>query len=192
MNAPSRTRWTPELFLDWAVAQGGRYEFDGTEPVAMTGGTVNHGLVMRNLHRLLEASLHGSPFIALGPDVGVETGEGRIRYPDALVTCAELTGTARTVPGVMAVFEIVSPGSERVDRLLKLREYCAVPSILHYVIIESTTRGATSLRRGEDGSDWVAVALTEADTLAIPEIGVRIPVGDLYARVALDAAEGGG
>ncbi len=30
---------TREEFLDWAEAQEERYEFDGFQPVAMTGGT---------------------------------------------------------------------------------------------------------------------------------------------------------
>lgn len=33
---------TQDQFLDWVQAQEGRYEFDGFQPVAMTGGTINH------------------------------------------------------------------------------------------------------------------------------------------------------
>jgi hypothetical protein len=29
--------WTEEQFLNWAGSQEGRYEFDGVQPVAMTG-----------------------------------------------------------------------------------------------------------------------------------------------------------
>jgi hypothetical protein len=37
MNIALRKTWTPDEFFTWAAAQEGRYEFDGFEPVAMTG-----------------------------------------------------------------------------------------------------------------------------------------------------------
>jgi hypothetical protein len=43
MNIALRRPMTQEEFLAWAEAQEERYEFDGFQPVAMTGGTNNHG-----------------------------------------------------------------------------------------------------------------------------------------------------
>ena len=110
--------WTTDQFLAWAEIQDMRYEFDGTAPVAMTGGTVNHGLIMRNLHRALDARLRSGKCVPLGPDVGLATVGTKIRYPDALITCSQLSGASRTVPGVVVVFEIVSPGSGQTDRII--------------------------------------------------------------------------
>jgi Uma2 family endonuclease len=122
MNVTLQPGWTVEEFFAWAEQEPGRYQFDGKRPVAMAGGTVNHGRIVRNLHRALDAGLHGTGCKALGPDVGVTTIGDATRYPDALVTCAKLTGTARTVHGVVVIFEIVSPSSGRNDRIVKLRE----------------------------------------------------------------------
>jgi len=36
---------TRDQFFAWAEANGGRWEFDGFPPVAMTGGTVNHSQI---------------------------------------------------------------------------------------------------------------------------------------------------
>ena len=33
---------TRDQFFDWAQQQDARYEFDGFQPVAVTGGTVDH------------------------------------------------------------------------------------------------------------------------------------------------------
>ena len=103
----------------------------------MTGGTVNHGIIMRNLMSSPTGRLRGKSWQPLGPDVGVATVGNAIRYPDALVTCSKLAVTDRTVPGVVAVFEIVIPSSGRVDRIVKMREYAAVSSIRRYVIADS-------------------------------------------------------
>jgi Uma2 family endonuclease len=182
---------TREAFLGWAETQDLRYEFDGFEPVAMTGGTRNHSRICQNLYFALRSRLRGSPCETLGPDAGVATIGDAVRYPDALVTCSKGPGTDRMIPGVVVVFEVLSPTSGRTDRIDKLREYRAVPSILRYVILESASVGLVVFERTDGGQDWIATALTENDILPMPEIGISIPVSELYEGVDLPAGEGG-
>jgi Uma2 family endonuclease len=184
MSTALRQPWTAERFLAWAGGQEGRWEFDGFQPVAMTGGTINHGMIMRNLHRALDMGLRGSGCQALGPDVGLATqGEG-IRYPDALVTCSPQDGTARTVAGAVVVFEIVSPSSGGVDRIIKVREYAGVASLRYYVIVESTSVGLLVLHRHSGADAWTAETLTGADTLRLVSLNIDVPVSALYTDVA--------
>jgi Uma2 family endonuclease len=178
--ALSRPRMTREAFFDWAQAQDARYEFDGFQPVAMTGGSINHSRITAALHRALYARLKGSGCEPLGPDAGVATAGDAVRYPDALVTCTKAPGADYLVPGVVVVFEVLSPTSGRTDRIDKLREYRAVPSIRRYVILEHGSIGLTVFARADGQEDWTAVALTAEDTLHIPEIGIEIPVADFY------------
>ncbi|MBV8868342.1 MAG: hypothetical protein JOY65_02845 [Acetobacteraceae bacterium] len=49
MNAPLRKPMSLNEFLAWKRRQELRYELDGFAPVAMTGGTSEHGIVQRNL-----------------------------------------------------------------------------------------------------------------------------------------------
>lgn len=178
---------TRDEFLDWAERQNERYEFDGFQPVAMfgpvgmTGGTQNHIQIALNIYVALRTRLSGTSCKALGLEAGVATIGDTIRYPDALVTCTPGPGTARLIPGVLAVFEVVSPSSERIDRIDKLREYGAVPSIRRYAIVEQATIGLTVFERAEGVEDWTAFALMADETLRMPEIGIEIPVRELYA-----------
>lgn len=48
-------------FLAWEETQAGRWEFDGIEPVAMTGGSEAHQLIQINLVAALHARLRGTP-----------------------------------------------------------------------------------------------------------------------------------
>ncbi len=143
---------TREAFLDWAATQDQRYEFDGFAPVAMTGGTASHNRLQRRLMRLLEDRLAGSPCEPFGPDLGVETVGDTIRYPDALVACSPVDGPNRLARGVAVVFEVLSRGSSRTDRIVKVREYQAVPSIRRYVIIEQDSVAATVFERRDAGA----------------------------------------
>jgi Uma2 family endonuclease len=189
MNVALRKpRMSREQFFVWAETQATRYEFDGFQPVAMTGGTVNHSRITLNLHAALRSRLHGKGCEPLGPDAGVRTLGDAIRYPDALVTCTKVDGAAREVPGPVVVFEVLSPGSGHVDRIVKLLEYRGVPSILRYVIVEYATAALTLHARGDGGADWTTTALIAGDTLKLPEIGIDIPVADLFAGTGLEGA----
>jgi Uma2 family endonuclease len=184
MNVPIRKPWTQEQFFSWAEAQEARYEFDGFQPVAMTGGNVRHSAIGRNLQTALHTRLRGSRCSSLGPDAGIETVNNAVRYPDALVTCSNIDGDARVVPGVVVVFEVLSPTSGRIDRIVKVREYAAVPSIRRYVILESTGVGLTLLERSNPEDAWRASTLTKDDILHMPEIGIDIPVAEFYEDVS--------
>jgi Uma2 family endonuclease len=183
MNAPLRKPWTQEEFLSWAEAQETRYEFDGFQPVAMTGGNLDHSRIFGNLFTGLKTRLRGTPCEPLGPDAGVETVNNAVRYPDALVTCTKGDGKSRLVPGVVVVFEVLSPTSGREDRIVKVREYAAVPSIRRYVIVESSGIGLMVLDRQSPDEVWKTTVLTADDTLRMPEIGIEIPVAEIYEGI---------
>ena len=180
LRVPAMTR---DQFLDWAVAQGGRYEFDGFEPLAMTGGTLNHNQIAINILVALRVRLGGTGCRPLGMDAGVATIGDTIRYPDAVITCSPVNGTDRLVPNPVIVFEVVSPTSGHVDRIVKLREYAAVESIRAYVIVESASVGLTVYERQAAGQRWTVAPATADDVVSLQEIDLDIPLADLYDGV---------
>ena len=136
-RVPAMTR---DQFFDWAEAQGARYEFDGFEPVAMTEGNLNHNSIAFNIHTALRGRLKGSGRKPLGLDAGVATNGDTVRYPDAVVTGSPVQGGSRLVPNPVMVFEVISPTSGHIDKIVKVREYAAVDSIRRYVIVEIRER----------------------------------------------------
>jgi Uma2 family endonuclease len=126
----------------------------------MTGRNAGHSAIAINVQTALRNKLRGSRCSSLGPDAGVETVNNAVRYPDDLVTCSKFDLTDRTIPGVVVVFEVLSPSSGRVDRIVKVREYAAVPSIRRYVILESTGVGVTVMERAEPAEAWRTTVLT--------------------------------
>jgi Uma2 family endonuclease len=183
MNVALERPWTIEQFLRWASAQDGRYEFDGIQPVAMTGGNARHSRVSTNVHAALRSRLRGTPCSYYGPDLGIQTIGARVRYPDALITCTQFPDTEQLAPDVQIVFEVLSPTSGRTDRIEKVREYAAVPSIRRYIILETSSAGLLVMHRQKPHDPWTAAALTIDDTLSLPEIGIEIPVAEFYEDV---------
>lgn len=188
MNVAIQPRpMTRDQFFDWAQRQDARYEFDGVRPVLMTGGTRNHNRIYNAIHRALHARLDLSRYEALGPDAGIATIGGKVRYPDAVVAPPLPDGDALLIPGVIVVFEVVSKTSSQTDRIEKVPEYEAVPSILRYVIVERTSIGLLSHHRENGGQPWTTRTLAAGQMLDMPEIGISIPVTELYNGTILSS-----
>jgi len=174
---------TREAFLIWAERQRVRYEFDGFQPVAMVGGTQRHNRIGVNACSALLTRLRGSPCQAFGMDAGVATIGDAVRYPDALVTCAPGPGDNKLIPGVVVIFEVSSPSSSVTDHTTKLREYAAVPTIRHYVILEQEIIAGTLYERPDGESPWTATPLVAGNALRLSAIGIEIPLDDFYENV---------
>lgn len=181
MSAALQHTMTLAEFLDWENRQPLKYEFDGFQPVAMTGGTAAHAFIQVNLIRALGNRLRGGPCRAVGSELKIQVA-GRIRYPDAFVVCALVPVDATVVTEPVIVFEILSASTSDTDRIEKNREYRDTPSIQRYVILEQTLQAATVFSRDRD--DWVGHILIGDVDLPLPEIVATVPLQELYEGLA--------
>lgn len=183
MSTALRKPMTLEDFLAWEERQELPWEFDGLAPVAMTGGTVEQGLIQANLISALHARLRGGPSRVLGSHVKIAVA-GSIRYPDALVVCSPIPRGTTVITDPVVVFEVLSPSTASVDHIVKNQEYRDTPSIRRYVMLEQDPPGATVFSR--QGNDWVGHVVAGDATLTLPEIGVEVPLAEFYAGVATE------
>ena len=176
---------TPDEFLTWEAGQELKWEFDGFQPVAMTGGTRAHAIVQANLVTALTNRLHGKPCRAYGSDLKIQTGP-RYRYPDASVSCTAFPDSETIVAEPVVIFEVLSASTAGDDRTVKLAEYKSLPSVRRYVMLEQDRVFATVITRTDTG--WDHALAGQDGMLAMPEIGVEIPMAELYDGLALTAA----
>lgn len=180
MNVALRRSMTADEFLAWEEGQEVKHEFDGFGPVAMVGVTFNHAVIQGNLIASLAARLRGTRCRAFGSDLKIEAA-GSIRYPDVFVTCTPGPGNSTVVRDPIVVFEILSPGTAKTDRITKNREYRATPSIRRYVMLEQDEIAATVFERaGQADEDWIGHILAADAVLRMPEIGAEVPLAELY------------
>jgi Uma2 family endonuclease len=169
-----------EEFLAWERRQELRYEFDGIQPVAMTGGTIAHSVIATNIVRALEDRLK-FPCRVFRGDLKI-IAAGRVRYPDAVVTCTPVPDDADIVPEPRIVFEVLSSSTAIVDRNVKAGEYWETPSIQRYVLLEQTRADATVLYRS--GDSWSEVRLSGLDAvLPLPEVEANVALAEVYRRI---------
>ena len=105
-----------------------------------------------------------------------------------MVVCSPVNRTATVVYDAVVVFEVLSPSTARDDRIVKAREYQATPSVQRYVMLEQESVGATIFERS--GDRWTVAILEGADgMLSMPEIGVDLPLAELYEGLEFDTPD---
>jgi Uma2 family endonuclease len=172
-------------FLEWEEQQPLRYEFDGFQPVAMTGGTAAHAAIQRNLAIAVGGRLRESTCQFFGSDLKIEVA-GKIRYPDGFVVCSPVNARDQVVRDPVVIFEVLSDSTARTDAVTKNHEYAATPSVQRYVIISQDEIAGTMFERSE--GDWIGHLLAADTVLRMPEIGIELAFAELYDGVTFPNA----
>ena len=182
MSQVLRKVMTPEDFLAWEATQELKWEFDGFQPVAMVGATLVHAAIQGNIIIALGNRLRGRPCRPFGSDVKVQIGP-RYRYPDVLVSCSPTTPGVTVAADPVVIFEVLSESTARTDKTTKLTEYCSLPSVQRYAMLEQDQAFATVVSRTATG--WGLETLGADGVLSMPEIGVEVPMAELYEGLNL-------
>ena len=172
-------------FLAWEESQELRHEFDGVQTVAMTGGTDAHGAILVGITGSLRNHLRSRSCRPYGSDVKIQTPKG-IRYPDAFVVCSPRVPTATVVPDPVVIFEILSESTAQIDLIVKAAEYQSMPSVQRYIILRQTHRVAMVYHRKGDGWAFAFVS-GEGAMLDMPEIGIAVPLAEIYEDIILES-----
>jgi Uma2 family endonuclease len=175
--------WTTERFLAWEDRQEGKHEFDGQQVIPMAGGSLAHQRIIANLWVALTGLL-GNRALMVVQEMRIRAG-ARVRYPDVLVCAGPLDQATRTLTDAVAIFEVLSDDTATTDRVEKLIDCAALPSLRCYVLLEQTLVGATLLTREPNGP-WIASAHTDG-ALVLPGLDVLLPLAAVYQGLTFAA-----
>ena len=83
------------------------------------------------------------------------------------------------VPDPTVVVEVLSPTTERHDRIRKWRQYQTIASLQHFVLIEQNERRVEVYTRQGDG--WqLAVVEPPDDTVTLKAVDARLSLAAIY------------
>lgn len=116
----------------------------------------------------------------------IDTGS-KIRYPDGFVVCSPAVRGRIVIPDPIVIFEVLSDESARRDLVTKNAEYAAMPSVRRYIVMAQDAMAGTMFECL--GSDWVGHLLRADSILTMPEIGIEVPLTELYEGVELAPPE---
>jgi Uma2 family endonuclease len=185
---------TVEAFLDWLETrpETERWELIDGEPVRlMAPTTFAHALIKDNVVAALRGALaaHGARrpcrVVSDGPAVRRADDDRNFYQPDAVVTCAAAVDPDSVeVPEPVIVVEVLSPSTRNRDLTTKMRDYFALPSVHHYLLIEPRKRLIVHMRRGPDEALTTAFRTEGRIDLDPPDVALRVE--DVYADAGVD------
>lgn len=181
---PSPQRMTVETYLEWEPRQELRYEFVDGEVFAMTGGSIAHNDIAVNLLTELRPHLREQGCRINIADAKVNVTSSRYRYPDLVITCDERDKTAlNAIQYPKLIVEVLSDGTEVLDRGIKLKEYCRLPSLEEYVLISSAQISVEIYRRTQ-GLFWLYKAYQPGDDIVLESVNFEFPIDLVYEDIA--------
>ncbi len=166
-----------------------KYEFINGEMVAMAGGTINHGTLLSNMHAFIQVHLRKNPCRVFSEST--LKIEDDCHLPDIMVTCNEqdLAENKTYIEHPKLVIEILSPTTEKYDRMDKVWIYTQCPSIQEYVLVNWDIMIVQKMtRKGTEGLDyyqWIDSFHHQGESVELNTIGLSILVDDIYEKVEL-------
>jgi Uma2 family endonuclease len=162
-----------------------RHEYLAGDTYAMAGGSAAHNTIALNVAAALRARLRGGPCRVFIADVKVrivtaESGD-IFYYPDVMVTCDPADNHTHFKTSPKLIVEVLSEGTERIERGEKFRTYIGLVSMEEYVLIAQEKREVTIFRRG---TGWKAErSVEDGAKVELRSVGVSLEVGEVYDGV---------
>ena len=185
---------TEEQYLAIERAADFKSEFVDGEMFAMAGTSNAHGLLQRNLLGELYMGLRGGTCGPFGSDSRVRVSSRAYLYPDVTVVCGKQQTTGERsdiLRNPVAIFEILSPSTEKYDRGLKFKLYLTVDSLKDYILVDQEEFRIEQYTREPAGA-WTYRDYRGPDNvLKIDSIGVAIPLRRIYDQVDISPAADG-
>lgn len=180
-HVATRSRMTPDEYLEWERVQPSKHEFFHGEVFAMAGGSPRHNALCGRIIAWASAALPSC--VVLTSDQRVTTADhGRYVYPDVSVVCGPVEvegGDVLRNPTI--VVEVLSASTEQHDRGLKWEGYQRIASLSDYVLVSQTEPRVEHYRRMADGS-WVYRAAAVGEQIVL-STGAVLSVDELFAGV---------
>ncbi|MDQ2902798.1 MAG: Uma2 family endonuclease [Chloroflexota bacterium] len=181
------------LWLDQSTPDA-KYEYlDGVARL-MSGGSVGHDKIARNVAHFIEEHFFSGPCSAFGSDVQVliglkPNGKEHYVYPDATVSCdvSDRQYDNKLIRSPRVVVEVLSPSTEPFDKGVKPKIYQACPTIQEIVLISQFTRHVVVYRRGkEEGAPWSYVSYDTGATVELNSVDVCLSMDEIYRGINFD------
>ncbi|MEO0825631.1 MAG: Uma2 family endonuclease [Cyanobacteria bacterium J06635_15] len=181
---PQPQKMTVDAYLAWEPCQEFRFEYVDGEVLAMTGGTLPHNDIAINLLTALRPQVRAQGCRINIADAKVSVTPTVYRYPDLVVSCDKRDINAlNAIQSPKLVVEVLSKGTEALDRGDRFKEYRTLPSLEEYMLISSTQVNVEIYRRGE-GRLWLYYPYQAGDIIKLESIGFEFPIGLLYEAVS--------
>jgi len=182
-------RYTPQEYYARERLAHYKSDYFQGQVFAAARGTARHSLISANIGGEVGNRLKGKPCRAHDSNLRMAVLATGFRcYPDVSVYCEPLVFDLTDTDGETAVnptvlFEVLSKSTEAYDRGLKAENYRRVETLQAYVLVSQDAPHVEIYERQASGKWLLHEANTLEAMLPIPELGIDLPLAEVYSGV---------
>jgi Uma2 family endonuclease len=189
MGSPARSFITPQEYLARERLAKHKSEYLNGQIFAMSGASPEHVTISKNLIVSLDGQIWRKGCRVYGSDMRVRVEATDLyTYPDVSVVCGKPRFDADDLDVLLnpvLIAEVLSPTTERYDRVGKFALYSGIASLREYVLVsQSAVHVERYLRR--PGGKWISTETQHLkDTIKLASVPAALKLRDLYRQVDL-------
>lgn len=186
--APKYNFISPEEYLEQERKATEKHEYYQGEVFAMSGTSLEHVIISRNVMIELGNKLKGKSCQPFGSDLRMHIPPNTLyTYPDLSIICGkpELTDEHfDTATNPTVLIEILSPSTRNYDMGIKFKLYRDIPTLKEYILVDSENVYVEKHTRQADNSWLLSEIKNTGDILKIESIQVTLALSDIYEGIS--------
>jgi Uma2 family endonuclease len=169
-------------FLSWVPGRAGRWELCEGQPRLLAPERASHALTKFAAQESLKAAIGRAALpCRMFPDGMTVRIAARTAYePDALVVCPSPPLDVIEIPNPIIVVEVLSPSTAGDDHGPKLDGYFSLPSVEHYLILDSERRVMIHHKRAQAGA--IETRILRSGRVRLDPPGLEAEVDAFFAE----------
>lgn len=181
---------TPQEYLRLERQSEYKSEYVNGQIFAMTGASRKHNLITTNISRELSLQLKGRPCEVYAVDMRVKVrATGLYTYPDVAVACGEPEfedDFVDTLLNPTLLIEVLSPSTERYDRIAKSSYYRTIDSLTEHLLVAQDEIRIEQYVKQSNGQWSLFEYLTIDSNARLPSIDCSLLLGEVYDRISFE------
>jgi Uma2 family endonuclease len=166
-----------------------KHEYEGGKILAMTGGSINHGILCGNAYNELRSGLKKGQgnCNALGSEIRIHIkAADSIVYPDAMVICGKIEASSEDADAVtnpIIIVEVLSKSTESYDRGDKFYKYRQLDTLKEYILVAQDKPVVETFYKRESNV-WEIARFIGLDTMIeLKSLDITISMKELYVNI---------
>ncbi len=189
MGAPEIKYFTEKEYLDSERLALDKHEFYKGDIFAMSGASISHNKISKNILVDLGTKLKGKSCEPFGSDLRIHIPKNTLyTYPDISIICGEIETTDDkfdTVTNPSVIIEILSESTKNYDKGGKFTLYREIESLKEYILIDSESIMVEKFIKNTDNSWQLTEYKKLEDFFTIDTVEIRMEITTIYTGVKL-------
>ncbi|MDJ0619388.1 MAG: Uma2 family endonuclease [Calothrix sp. MO_192.B10] len=170
-----------------------RSEYHDGRIIPMSGGTINHNRIVRNLVSILDTASRQKSYEVFTSDLRLWIQRYlKGTYPDVMVIADKPVFNDNRTDEVLnpcLIMEVLSKSTEGYDRGDKFLYYRSIPEFKEYLLVSQSEYFIEHYRKTGEGQWLLQEYRGDEGEIALESVGVSLVIKDMYKGVDFELAQ---